>query len=212
MILTLITKRKPMKKKNTFYLIATTFILMGCVKQSDAQPTNSLQKSSQIPIKQAPKVGMKLSELKPAESLSSIALKTKKSYALNESIQFMVDTGDAEGYLYIIYLSNRGETGLLYPNANAPLSEMGGSFSFPQDFGNMNIRATKDCKGCREEQTTIYAILSKKPIVDIQNIKKQDLLRFTQPKANNRAIKLELGNNTKRTSDLHVGKVNFFVQ
>ena len=200
-------------QKNKLYLLATTLILMGCTKsQSEIKPTISAQKNSKAQIVKTQKMGIKLSELKQTGSLSSISLKTKKSYALNESIQFVIDTGDEEGYLYIIYLDNKGTTGLLYPNANAPLSEMGGSFLFPKDFGNMNIRATKDCKSCPKEKTTIYAILSKTPIIDIKNITKNDLLNFTSSNTKTRALSLELGNNTKNTSNLHVGTVNFFVK
>ena len=200
-------------QKSNIYLLATTLILMGCTnKQSAIKPIILAQKNSKIQMVKTQKMGISLSEIKQTGAFSNIALKAKKSYALNESIQFVIDTGEAEGYLYLIYLNNKGETGLLYPNANAPLSEMGGSFLFPKDFGNMNIRATKDCKDCPKEKTTIYAILSKTPIIDIKNITQDDLLNLTSPKTKNRAISLELGNNTKNDSNLHVGKVNFFVE
>jgi len=189
-------------------LMATT-ILMGCSANKTAPISTTHNNTVSNPIKVVKKTGIRLSQLKKSNISTNISLKAKQSYALNESIQFVIDTGPAEGYLYIIYLDNKGKTGLLYPNANAPLSEMGGSFLFPQDFGNMNIRATKDCKSCSQEKTSIYAILSKEPILDINNITRNDLLSIT---SKSRGLSLELNNNSKDTSNLHVGSVNFFVQ
>lgn len=199
-------------QKKSIYLIASTLILMGCTKsQADIKPAISPQVTSKVQIQTPKKTGINLADLKQAKALNNLSLKAKKSYALNESIQFIINTGDNEGYLYLIYLDDKGKTGLLYPNKNSPLSEMGGEFLFPQDFGNMNIRATKDCKGCTEEKTTIYAILSKEPILDINNISKNNLLDMTST-SKDRGMVLELGNNTKSNSNLNVGKIDFLVK
>ena len=204
-------------KKNTIYpiasLLATAFILIGCngTKQATVKPT--VQKAQAVQMK-APKPsgGISLSELKQTGAVENLTFKAKDTYALDEAIQFVVNTGEEEGYLYLVYLDDKGETGLLYPNANSPLSEMGGEFLFPQDFGNMNIRATKNCKSCKEEKTSIYALLSKRPITDIDNITKSDLLSLTSPTTGTRAISLELGNNTKTHSNFNVGKIDFLVK
>ena len=207
-----IIKSKSLKGSNMIYpisfLLTTTLIIVGCSKAP--KPVQTTQKQSTKT--QAKQTGISLSKLKKRGALNSLKFKAKKSYALNESIQFVIDTGAKEGYLYLIYLDNAGETGLLYPNANAPLSEMGGKFTFPKDFGNMNIRATKDCKDCSEEKTTIYALLSKSPIIDIKNITKTDLLELTSPQSKDRAISLELTNNNKDQSNFNVGTIDFFVK
>ncbi|HFU75746.1 MAG TPA: hypothetical protein ENK66_05805 [Arcobacter sp.] len=196
----------------TIYLIATSFILIGCVNnQVPQQETVTTQLKTKVNIPTPRDTGIRLSDLSQTKALNNLTFKAKKSYALNESIQFIIDTGEEVGYLYLVYLNNQGQTGLLYPNPNAPLSEMSGEFLFPQDFGNMNIRATKDCQGCSEEKTTIYAILSKEPIVNIGQITKSDLIGMTSSEKT-RGLSLELGNNTKVDSSLNVGKIDFLVQ
>ena len=205
-----------MHKHNIYSIssvLLTSFLLVGCYGgMQTASPTGVTAKTTINKINSTQNKGIKLSELKNLGTVSNLQLQTKKSYALNESIQFIIDTGKSEGFLYILYLDSKGKTELLYPNANAPLSEMGGEFLFPKDFGNMNIRATKDCKGCTEEQTTIYALLSKRPIIDINNITKSDLLKLTSNSSQSRGLSLELNNNKKTNSNLNVGKVNFFVR
>jgi hypothetical protein len=188
-------------------LILTALMMFGC----SAKDTSSIVKNPAISKSKSKKTtGVQLSTLKNSGT-RTLALKAKKTYVQNEAIRFIVDTGKAEGYLYIIYLDNNGETGLLYPNAQSPLSEMSGQFIFPRDFGNMNIRATKDCKGCSEEQTTIYALLSKSPILDINTITKTDLLNFVSP-PKTRGLSLELNGGNKRGTNLYVGRVDFLVK
>lgn len=189
-------------------LIATSLLFFGCTgtKTITAQPQKTTVQTAK------PTTGVKLSALKNAGSINSLSFKSKKAYSQNESIQFVVDTGEEEGYLYIVYLDNQGKTALLYPNAKSPLTEMGGSFLFPNDFGNVTIRATKDCKSCSEEKTTIYALLSKTPILDIDNINQTTLLGLTSPKHKSRGLSLELNGRKHNNSQLHVGKVDFVVQ
>jgi hypothetical protein len=202
---------KTTSKHQLTTLIATSLLFLGCVgnETSAPKPHNTTAQATQEPT---PTTGVKLSNLKNAGSMTSLSFKGKKAYSENESIQFMVDTGDQEGYLYIIYLDNQGKTTLLYPNPKAPLTEMGGSFLFPNDFGNVTIRATKDCKSCSQEKTTIYALLSKTPILDIDNIDKSTLLGLTSPKNKDRGVSLELNDKKKNNSQLHIGKVDFLVQ
>ena len=205
-------------KKNKSYQIITlltaTLLSSGCT----GTPKTVLKTQKTMPqamvkpsIKKAT-TGVRLSALQNLGSMNVLSFKTKKAYSENESIKFVVDTGDQEGYLYIIYLDNQGKTALLYPNAKSPLTEMGGSFLFPNDFGNVKIRATKDCKNCSEETTTIYALLSKTPILDIQNINKETLLGLSSPTNPSRALQLELNGQENKQSQLHIGKVEFLVQ
>lgn len=199
-------------KKNIYQLTAfslITLVFLGCTETTKITPK---PQNTAVPIIKKETTGIKLSALKHTEGINTLSFKTKKAYSENESIQFVIDTGKKEGYLYIVYLDNQGETSLLYPNAKSPLAEMGGSFLFPKDFGNVNIKATKDCKNCSEEKTTIYALLSKTPILDIENINKEMLLGLNAPKNVSRGLKLELGDNNSKSSQLHMGKVDFLVQ
>ena len=87
---------------------------------------------------------------------------------------------------------------------------MGGRYIFPDDFGNMNIRATKDCKECEKEKTSIYALLSKEPILDIKNINKEQLLSFFGG-SQSKGLSMDLGEE-QTSSDVSVGKLEFFVE
>lgn len=189
-------------------VIVASFLLFGC-----STVANKKIKKSTLQNKPQKTTGISLATLKSL-GVKGVLLKAKPLYVENEAIRFIVDTGKAEGYLYIVYLDNNGETGLLYPNANSPLSEMGGKFLFPRDFGNMNIRATKDCKGCNEEKTSIYALLSKSPILDINSITKTDLLNLTSssPQTKTRGLALELHGQSRDNSNLRVGRVDFLVK
>jgi len=187
-------------------------IFSGCTEEKRVVPP-----TPQAPVtvnKPAPiqSSGVKLKDLQSQGIAMGITLKGSPNYSQNEPVRFIVDTGKNEGYLYIIYLDNQGNTGLLYPNANSPLSEMGGKYIFPNDFGNMNIRATKDCKGCEKEKTSVYALLSKEPIVDIKNISKSELLSFAgESKSQGKGLSMDLGGDAP-TAGVSVGKLEFFVE
>ncbi|MCK4441203.1 MAG: hypothetical protein KAU90_04305, partial [Sulfurovaceae bacterium] len=87
------------------------------------------------------------------------------------------------------------------------------------DFGNMKVRASKDCTNCQEDKTTIYALLSKKPIVDIKNITESNLANFVgdnssstaKPKVKTKALKFDDGSKAVDNSNIRVGKVTFSV-
>jgi len=214
-------------KKQKFYqmsiLIATSIVVMGCLsakpkveKQKEAsQKVSKIEKQVQVPKK--PK-GFTLSQLSSSGAVTNLSIKGPHTYTQNAPIQFIVDTKDKEGYLYIVYLDNKGEVALLYPNEKSPLTELSGKYIFPRDFGNMNIRATKDCQDCEEEKTTIYALLSKKPIIDIQNITKAQLMNITgesasSSKTKTKGLKMDLGGgSSNRNANVNVGKFEFVVK
>jgi hypothetical protein len=200
-------------KKNTnqklIILIATSLLFFGCAETKKTMPKP--QKTTPVTIKKST-VGIKLSALKQTGAIKTLSFKTKKTYSTNESIKFSIDTGKQEGYLYIIYLDNQGKTALLYPNEKSPLAEIGGKFLFPDDFGDVTIKATKDCKNCSEEKTTLYALLSKTPILDIDNISQEILLGLNSSKNLSRGLKLKLDKKHNNSIQLHIGKVDFLVQ
>ena len=138
--------------------------------------------------------------------VNTIKLKGKSKYSQNQSIQFAVDTKGKTGYLYIVYVDNKGETVLLYPNSNSPLTELNGKYLFPKDFGGMDIRATKDCKGCKQEKTTVYAILSKKRISDIDSITAKHL------PSSSKGLSMNISKRNAKNANINIGKINFFVK
>ena len=206
-----------MKKQQLYGLsigITVAIITLGGCKDKPApQPQQQATQNVPQPVT-TPKTT--LATLKSSGvatlSLQSVA----KTYKENQSIQFKVNTMGKAGYLYIIYLDKSGETQLLYPNAKSPLTELSGEYLFPRDFGNMNIRATKDCKGCAEDKTTIYAILTNEPVSDIKNITKGHLLKFSGEKSSSsqgKGLDMSLGGDGGGSdTNVNVGKIEFLVK
>jgi len=193
-------------------LVATAIITLGCVK--DAPParleTPEVRERVSEPVKTT------LSMLQ-SSGVSNLSLKSaNKEYKESESIAFTVNTMGKAGYLYIIYLDNKGDTQLLYPNPSSPLTELSGEYTFPRDFGNMNIRATKDCDGCSQDKTTIYAILTKEPVSDINSITKSHLLKFSgveSSKTASKSLSMDLGGSSATTeTNVNIGKIEFIVK
>ena len=198
-----------LKTRNIYKLsiaVLSTILLVGCSGKEKAEPrpikTAVVQTKPQVPS------GMKLADIKDAGVITNLGLKGHPEYKVGEAIEFIIDTNNEEGFLYIIYLDNAGKTGLLYPNAKSPEAEMGGEYLFPRDFGGMDIRATKDCVGCKEEKTTVYVLLSKEPIVDIKKITKKELLSFTSSKG----LEMNLNENNVPSANLNLGALEFIVK
>ena len=191
-------------------LAISAIMLLGCGNKSTPPPQKIATTQNKPPAQPQAPTGMRLADLKGAGVVASLALEAKNQYRENEPIQFIVNTGNAEGYLYIIYLDNAGSTALLYPNAKAPEAEVGGEYLFPRDFGGMDIRATKDCVGCKEDKTTVYALLSKEPIVDIKKITKDELLSFA-PSSQSKGLKMDLSDSGP-SANLNVGVIEFIVK
>jgi len=204
-----------MKKEQLFklsILVTVATITLGCNKNLKPQIV-----TPPTPIAKSQFEGSTtLAELK-SSGISTLALKSAtKEYKENQAISFTVNTMGKAGYLYIIYVDNKGETQLLYPNARSPLTELSGEYTFPRDFGGMNIRATKDCNGCSEDKTTIYAILTKEPVSDIKNITKAHLLKFSGMKSSasqGKGLNMDLGGDTTTgNTNVNVGKIEFLVK
>jgi len=190
-------------------LALTASIALGC--KGDPKPQVLTP-----PVAQTQSEGSTLATLQ-SSGISTLALKSvTKEYKENQSIAFTVNTMGKAGYLYIIYLDNKGETQLLYPNARSPLTELSGEYTFPRDFGNMNIRATKDCNGCSEDKTTIYAILTKEPVSDIKNITKAHLLKFAgikSSKSQGKGLNMDLGGESGTgNTNVNIGQIEFLVK
>jgi len=204
-----------MKKEKLFklsILVAVATITLGCKEKPKPQVTTPAKPV----ITQNESRPLTLATLK-SSGVSNLALKsTAKEYKSNQPIEFTVNTMGKAGYLYIIYLDNNGNTQLLYPNARSPLTELSGEYTFPRDFGNMNIRATKDCNGCSEDKTTIYAILTKEPVSDIKSITKEHLLKFAgmqSSKAQGKGIDMSLGEESgSSNTNVNIGRIEFLVK
>lgn len=88
---------------------------------------------------------------------------------------------------------------------------MSGELVFPNDFGIDTLFASKDCKNCEKDKSVVYAFLSKKPILDIQNITKAQILQIggeVKSKGFNKVNKT----NHKNTNLVNVGKLEFIVK
>ena len=203
-----------MKKQQLYklsILVAIATITLGC-KQPTTEASKPVASNTPPPVVASQETT--LATLK-SSGVTTLGLEsTSKTYKSGTPIQFKVNTMGNSGYLYIIYLDKSGETMLLYPNANSPLTELSGDYVFPRDFGNIDIRATKDCKGCKEDKTTIYAILTKEPVTDIKNITKAHLLKFSgEKKAQSKGLKMNLNEeNSGGDTNINVGKIEFTVQ
>jgi len=203
-----------MKQQQLYKLsivVAIAIMMLGCTSEG-VKKIEPEKPNIQKPIVSS---GITLAEL-TSSAVSSLTLKsTAKAYKTGDSIEFTVNTMDKAGYLYIIYLDNNGDTLLLYPNEKAPLLELSGKYTFPRDFGNVAITASKDCGGCAEDKTTIYALLTKEPVKDITSITKGHLIKFSgekSSKAQGKGLSLKLDNgDTGVASNLNFGKIEFLV-
>jgi len=201
-------------------LVATAVITLGCTgggqPAAKAQPQRVQQAKPQAVVVPQQSAGLKLADLQNMGAVRGVSIEGNKVYENHKPIQFIVDTKGREGYLYIVYADDKGGTVLLYPNANSPLSEMGGRYLFPRDFGNMPIRATKDCGGCEQEKTSVYALLSKEPIVDIEKITGAQLMGLSGGSgggSQGKGLTMDLsGGNSAVDADVNFGKIEFFVK
>jgi len=158
-----------------------------------------------------------LSSLFKANDIKKIAIEAnKKIYKENESLSFIIDTKGEKGYLYIIAVDKSDVTFFL-PNKFSPLSELKGRHKFPEDFivKDVDISATKKCKKCPREETNIYAVLSKKPIVGIKNMTGEELLNFIKPTVKFKTYSRSFNFREKsdgKNKDFFIGKLNLVVE
>lgn len=201
-----------MKVKNIYQMLTlglSSIIIIGCAGNKEPVKKPVVSNKPTTPVVQSS--GASVKDLKSA-GFGTIRIKGKKEYSQNQAIRFNVDTKGKTGYLYIIYLDEKGNTALLYPNAKSPLTELNGKYVFPKDFGGMAITATKDCKSCEQERTTVYAVLSKEPISDIKSLKAKHLMQGKEPSNQSKAIKMSLAGESNQNSNINIGKIEFFVK
>jgi hypothetical protein len=149
---------------------------------------------------------LKISDLK-SSGISTILLKSKIRYKEKEHIKILINTMGKIGYLYIIY-KDKENTMLLYPNAKSPLTKLNGEYQFPRDFGNMTIVATKDCKDCKKEETTLYVLLTKVPIDrNIYRLTGEQLSDFIGIISLKKSKKIN-----ENEINMYVGRVEFYVE
>ena len=136
----------------------------------------------------------------------NIVIKSKKKFSANESLKFSIDTKGKKGFIYLVYIDKKGGTSVLYPEDTTTQKKKGGKLNFPQDFGDIDLKTTKDCKGCKKEKTTIFVLLSDDPIDDIKNMNEKDLVNI-QTNGKSRDISL-----SETNQNIFVDKLNFFVE
>jgi len=201
--------KKQQRYKVSIFALLAILTLGGCVKDKPSAPV-----ATTPPSQVETEASTTLATLNSA-GVSTLSLSGTKKYKEKDSISFKVNTMGKAGYLYIIYLDNKGNTTILYPNARSPLTELSGEYIFPRDFGNMTINAEKDCNGCTEEKTTIYAILTKEPVSDIKNITKAHLMKYSGEKSSasqGKGMSFDIGSDsTGSNTNINVGKIEFVV-
>ncbi len=138
-------------------------------------------------------------------------------YNVGDAVRFTIDTKGDRGFLTIFYVDGNDVT-ILYPNGFVSPKEINGRYKFPDNLANgkFELEAYKSCKGCSEEKTTIYAILSSEQITDIDKIKSGDLMSFpknsNESKIMSRAVRLKVTSQTKNYFKPQLGKYEFIVK
>ncbi len=217
--------RRIVMKIKQFYqvsiIVATAIFAMGC-SYNNKPPAPKPQKQVKInkPVRVAPPKpsGITLSQLNSG-GITTLAIKGPHRFKEGQPIKFIIDTRGAEGYLYVVYSDSNGEVGVLYPNPKSPLTEISGKYIFPDDFGTMVINATKDCKGCKEDKTVVYALLTKEPILDIRNINQTHLknilggqsLQTSIAKTKGISMSLDSGRSNSN-ANVNIGVLEFVVE
>ncbi len=141
----------------------------------------------------------------------------KTIYNTGDSVKFTIDTDGDRGFLTIFYVDGNDVT-LLYPNGFISPKEISGKYKFPDDLANgkFELEAYKSCKGCNEEKTVIFALLSSEQITDVGKIKKDNLVTFPknseEAKVMSRAVRVKVTSQSKTYSKPQLGKYEFIVK
>jgi len=141
----------------------------------------------------------------------------KTLYPSGGSVEFEIDTAQERGYLTIFYIDKNDVT-VLYPNPFVTTTKLQGKYRFPQDLANgqFELEAYKSCGGCQEEKTTIYAMLSAKPIDNIKDLQSKGLKSFgnssDESKIMSRAVRIKASPKSNRSFIPKLGKYEFIVK
>jgi len=139
-------------------------------------------------------------------SSNKLTIKSKKNFSSNESLKFSIDTGEEKGFIYLVYIDKKGSTSLLYPNENATQKKKSGTLKFPEDFGGIDVKTTKDCRDCKKEKTTIFVLLSNDPVENIQDMNEDDLANIQRGHKSRSIL------STQENREILVNKIDFFVE
>lgn len=179
-------------KKEIYYkimlLLVLVYIIVGCANVSP-QPS-----SREVKVDSPKK--------------NKLSIKAKKVYKKGEELKFSIDTGSSKNHVYVVYVDKKGSTALL-SSKQSTKKKKSGKLNFPKDFGEKNIKVTKDCKDCKKEKTTVYVLLSKDPIENINNMSKSDLLTLNSRQASHKNRSISLNNQSEQ--QVIIDKIEFFV-
>jgi len=193
-----------------------TVVMSGCAKQPVSR-SKQVVVAKKENLAEQQSYDMKIEDVLKEKGNFIEVRGVKENYNEGQNISFVVDTKGKMGYLYIMSVDNDSVT-LLQPNPDSPLSQMRGKRTFPEDFtdGKFYIKAVKNCQSCQKEKTTLYALLTKKPIDGIKKkITGDTLLSFyknsQQAKLFTKGIaRVTIQNND--SANLSIGKADFFVE
>ena len=141
----------------------------------------------------------------------------KTIYREGGSVEFEIDTKQDRGYLTLFYIDKNDVT-ILYPNPFVTVTPLQGRYRFPQDLANgqFELEAYKSCSGCQEEKTTIYAMLTAKPIKNIKDVQSKGLKSFgnnsSESKVISRAVRIKTTSKSTGSFKPQLGKYEFIVK
>ncbi len=178
--------------------------------ENNAQPTVVAQTDKQESVQETLDGLMHSSRVQPMKLYHD-----KTTYHDGDSVTFKLDTQGDQGYLSIFYVDGNDVT-ILYPNSFVENKIIKGRYRFPEDFSNgkFTLEAYKSCGNCKEEQTTIYTLLTSEPISNIQDVASKGLTSFAkvseQSKELSRAVRIKAMQPSTQKPQL--GKYEFVVK
>jgi len=110
-----------------------------------------------------------LDELMQRSAVGSLGLGSKSYFNRGEPVILDINTKGSQGYLYILSSKeSENEIDVLYPNPyyKNPQEQWRGAFRFPDKSKPFEFKATN--KTNRPERTVVYAILSQRPIPELE--------------------------------------------
>jgi len=198
------------KSLNEFLNTKSTSKISQTVKVQ-SQPQNKV-------VNQINSLQNTLDEMITDNKVKKMSLNYQKTvYNTGESVEFTIDTKGDRGYLTIFYVDGSDVT-VLYPNGFVSSQQIKGKYKFPNDLANgkFELEAYKSCKGCQEEKTVIYTLLSAQQITDVNKIKTKELMNFPknskESKIMSRAVRLKVIPKSTEITKPQLGKYKFIVK
>lgn len=201
------------KSKSLNNFLNTTTTLNNKITQAQKRPKQQIVSDKKSSLEKT------LDSMIDNNQVKKMSINYQKTrYNTGESVQFTINTKGDRGYLTIFYMDGSDVT-ILYPNPYIDNHTISGKYKFPDDLSNgkFELEAYKSCKGCQEEKTVIYTLLSSQPVTDISRIKaKGELFSFPkeskESKIMTRAVRVKALPQEINNIKPQLGKYEFIVK